>query len=75
MFNPESKKDFLKAHSFLLKNLNSDAGKIRKINVGVGSNGTLKYVAPNFKEVPTIEELILENVKMHGKFKIEVEKK
>ena len=62
-FNPESKKDFLQAHKILLYKLNADAGKIRKVNVGVGNQQSLKYVAPNFKEVPTLLDNLFKQIK------------
>jgi len=63
ILNPESKKDFLKAHKILLTDLNSEAGKIRKVNVGVGNSQSLKYVAPNFKEVPTLLDNLFKQIK------------
>lgn len=62
-FNPKLKKDFFKAHVILLKKLNSDAGKIRKVNVGVGKKESLKYIAPNFKEVSSLLDNLFKQLK------------
>jgi Fic family protein len=62
-FNPESKKIFLQAHKILLNKLNADAGKIRKVNVGVGNQQSLKYIAPNFKVVPTLLDNLFKQLK------------
>lgn len=50
-FNPESKSDLLKAHRILMNDLHKSAGSIRKVNVGVGGTGGLKYLAPIHEEL------------------------
>jgi Fic family protein len=61
--NPLSKKDFLKAHAILLRNLNLDAGKMRQVNVGVGNSGGLKYIAPAYEDVPVLIDKLFKNLK------------
>lgn len=61
-FNPASKRDFLNAHKLLMQDLDSNAGKIRKVNVGVGSQKGLKYIAPPFKEVPELLSELFEDI-------------
>ncbi|MFA6238679.1 MAG: Fic family protein [Bacteriovorax sp.] len=61
-FNPSSKRDFLNAHKLLMQGLDSNAGKIRKVNVGVGSQKGLKYIAPPFREVPELINDLFEDI-------------
>lgn len=60
--NSASKRDFLNAHKLLMQGLDSNAGKIRKVNVGVGSQKGLKYIAPPFKEVPELINELFEDI-------------
>lgn len=53
-FDPTSKRDFLKVHKILMQGLDSSAGKLRLVNVGVGSLAGLKYIAPEFRKVPEL---------------------
>lgn len=60
-FNPTSKSNFLAVHKILMQGLDSNAGKLRKVNVGVGSTSGLKYIAPEFKMVPKlVNELFID---------------
>lgn len=47
----EKKNDLLKAHYTLMNGLLKTCGKIRKVNVGIGGGGGVKYIAPHFEEV------------------------
>lgn len=62
-FDPKSKKDFFKAHKQLMRGLEKSAGKIRDVNVGVGSHQNLKYIAPLFKDVPGLVDKLFFNLK------------
>lgn len=63
LFDPRSKKDFLKAHKQLMTGLEKSAGKIRDVNVGVGNPLQLKYIAPQFKKVPELLEQLFDKIK------------
>jgi Fic family protein len=62
-FDPTSKRDFLAVHKKLMQGLDSNAGKIRKVNVGVGGKNGLKYIAPEYKKVPDLIEGLFKNIK------------
>lgn len=62
-YDPASKRDFLNVHKKLMQGLDSNAGKIRKVNVGVGGKSGLKYIAPEFKQVPALIERLFKNIK------------
>lgn len=57
-YNPISKRDFLNVHKILMNGLDSNAGKIRKVNVGVGGKSGLKYIAPDYKKVPELMTIL-----------------
>lgn len=46
-FNPNSLKDFKKAHAILMKGLIEQAGKFRTKNVGIMKGSSLKHLGPN----------------------------
>jgi len=62
-FDPTSKKDFLSVHKLLMSGLDSNAGKIRKVNVGVGGKSGLKYIAPEYQKVPSLLDHLFEKIK------------
>ncbi|MFM1912775.1 MAG: hypothetical protein RIR51_613 [Bacteroidota bacterium] len=47
LFNPNSLKDFKKAHAILMKGLIEQAGKFRTKNVGIMKGASLKHLGPN----------------------------
>jgi Fic family protein len=53
-FKPESAKDFLKAHSILMKGIIESSGKFRSKNVGVLKGQVVKHVAPKPNIVPEL---------------------
>ena len=61
-YAPGSKRDFLKVHKALMNGLDSNAGKIRKVNVGVGGSSGLKYIAPDYKKVPELINTLFANL-------------
>lgn len=63
-FNPESKTDFLKAHKILMDDLHDSAGSIRKVNVGVGGVGGLKYLAPIHEELNSLLNNLFKMIKV-----------
>lgn len=64
IFDPASKRDFLDVHKKLMQGLESNAGKIRKVNVGVGGKNGLKYIAPEFSQVPALIEDLFRKIKI-----------
>jgi len=56
IYNPYKIKDMLRAHSVLMKDLVSDAGKFRTGNVGVFAGEKLIHMAPVSKMVPELIE-------------------
>jgi len=46
-----------------MQGLDTNAGKIRKVNVGVGGKSGLKYIAPEYKKVPELIEGLFKNIK------------
>ena len=53
-YNYDSLDDLLKAHSILMKDILTNAGNFRSINVGVGSSDGVTHVAPPFGIVPNL---------------------
>ncbi|MBP9681985.1 MAG: Fic family protein [Bacteriovorax sp.] len=62
-YNPASKRDFFNVHKKLMQGLDANAGKMRKVNVGVGGVSGLKYIAPEFKKVPALIESLFIKIK------------
>jgi Fic family protein len=51
-FGARKEKDFLLAHSFLMKDLVPDAGSYRRQSVGIAKGGQVTHIAPSFQNVP-----------------------
>lgn len=53
-FKPHSMRDFLKAHSVLMKGLVNNPGKFRHSQVGIKNGIKLTHIAPNYKLIPNL---------------------
>ncbi|MDP8213245.1 MAG: Fic family protein [Candidatus Zapsychrus exili] len=53
-YKPESLNSLLDAHKIMMDGLIGDSGKLRKVNVGVGSKGKIVHMAPKFAMVPEL---------------------
>jgi Fic family protein len=62
-FKPDAMKSFLLAHSILMNNLVSNAGKFRNRNVGIIKGKTVKHVAPKPILVPELMGKVFEWIK------------
>jgi Fic family protein len=58
-----SEKDFLKAHSSLMKGLILNAGKYRNQSVGIVKGNDIEHVAPPFQNVPYLMKDMFEYLK------------
>ncbi len=58
-----SEKDFLKAHSSLMKGLILNAGKYRNQSVGIVKGNDIEHVAPPFQNVPYLMKDLFEYLK------------
>lgn len=58
-----SEKDFLKAHSTLMKGLIFNAGKYRNQSVGIVKGNDIEHVAPPFQNVPYLMKDLFEYLK------------
>jgi Fic family protein len=60
---PSSKKDMLKAHAILMKDLVSGLGKFRTESVGILKGSKVSHIAPPANRVPELIENLLEFLK------------
>lgn len=61
--NPNSMKDFLRAHKILMKNLVKEHGKWRDGNVGIFDGSRFAQIAPSAKRVPILMKNLFEFIK------------
>lgn len=61
--NPESEKDFLKAHKLLLQKLINEPGKYRKQSVGIVKGFKVEHIAPPFENVHYLMKDLFEYLK------------
>lgn len=62
-FKHYSEKDFLRAHSSLMKGLIFNAGKYRNQSVGIVKGNDIEHVAPPFQNVPYLMKDLFEYLK------------
>jgi Fic family protein len=58
-----SEKDFLKAHSVLMKGLIANAGKYRQEGVGIIKGDNIEHVAPQYENVPFLMKDLFDYLK------------
>jgi Fic family protein len=62
-YDPLKRSDFLGAHKALMEGLTKEAGKLRKVNVGIGGKTKMRYIAPRFEEVPDLVKEMFKELK------------
>ncbi len=64
MFNPYSKRSFLKAHKILMNKLVNSPGKFRTEEVGIFNENQITHLAPPAKNVPSLMDDLFEYIKL-----------
>ena len=55
--------DLLEAHKILMNGILKDAGKFRRVNVGVGGEDGVSHIAPPYQQVPNLMQNLFEWLK------------
>lgn len=64
MFNPYSKRSFLKAHKILMNKLVNSSEKFRTEEVGIFNENQITHLAPPAKNVPSLMDDLFEYIKL-----------